>query len=147
MLNSHPPALDVAVLQFAANLEFLEDVFYQQGLAIFNDTNFTDAGFAPGVRGRFLQIAGHEATHVQLINSVLGSDAPQACNYTLCVLSTFVDVVILLTLRFYQPLHGCAVVCGAFGGVRAGWSFRVPRSDCVGYESDHLDYGRGTYIH
>ena len=74
---------DIAILQFAANLEFLEALFYQEALAIFNDTDFTDAGFPPTTRQRFEQIAGHEAEHVQLITTVLGSDAPQACNYSL----------------------------------------------------------------
>ncbi len=76
-------SLDTQILQFALNLEHIESAFYNLGLSQFNDSAFQAAGFAPEIRGRFAQIAEHEATHVQLLESILGADAPQPCNYTL----------------------------------------------------------------
>ncbi|PSR74734.1 hypothetical protein PHLCEN_2v9613 [Hermanssonia centrifuga] len=74
---------DTQVLQFALNLEYLESTFYSRGLSQFNETDFENAGFDSSVRERFVQISEHEATHVKLLQSVLGSDAPEPCNYTL----------------------------------------------------------------
>ena len=67
------------------NLEILEATFYGEGLALFNDTAFTDVGFSPDIRGRFNQIWEHELTHVALLQGILGDNAPDPCNYTLYV--------------------------------------------------------------
>lgn len=74
---------ETQVLQFALTLEHLEDTFYRQGLARFNDAAFEKAGYPSWVRGRFEQIAEHEATHVAFLTSALGSAAPAACTYKL----------------------------------------------------------------
>ncbi|KZT42830.1 hypothetical protein SISSUDRAFT_1015410, partial [Sistotremastrum suecicum HHB10207 ss-3] len=63
-------------------LEHLEDTFYKTYLAKFTESDFTDAGFAPWVRGRFVQIGQHEAEHVAFLTSALGSEATSACNYS-----------------------------------------------------------------
>ena len=75
--------LDTATLQFALNLEFIEATFYGQGLELFNDTDFQNAGFDSSVRGRFNQIWEHELTHVAVLQSLLGANASQPCNYSL----------------------------------------------------------------
>ena len=77
--------LDALVLNYALTLEFLENAFYQGALAQFDNKIFADAGFPPWVRKRFEEIAAHEATHVQLLSDVLGDQATQPCNYSLCV--------------------------------------------------------------
>ncbi|GJE93087.1 ferritin-like domain-containing protein [Phanerochaete sordida] len=73
---------DLEVLAFATNLENLEVNFYTLGLSMFNDSDFTAAGFPEGARGRFEQILEHELVHVSLLQSVLGPLAPQPCNYS-----------------------------------------------------------------
>lgn len=73
---------DLEVLAFALNLENLEVNFYTLGLSLFNDSDFTAAGFPEGTRGRFEQILEHELVHVSLLQSVLGPLAPQPCNYS-----------------------------------------------------------------
>lgn len=77
------PRTDTQILQFAMTLELLENAFYTQGLSMFNESDFEAAGFPFWVRNRFEQIAEHEATHVDLLRSILGSDAPEACEYNL----------------------------------------------------------------
>ena len=80
---------DITVLNFALTLEHLENAFYQGALAQFDAKAFTDAGLPPFARGRFLQIADHEKTHVQFLSSTLGAQATQPCNYSLYVLSSY----------------------------------------------------------
>ncbi|KAF9130878.1 hypothetical protein BGW39_002519, partial [Mortierella sp. 14UC] len=49
----------LTVLNYALTLEHLEDEFYKQGLAKFNETQFSDAGFDAKVRDRFVHIGEH----------------------------------------------------------------------------------------
>ena len=79
--------LDTSILQFALSLELLENAFYSGGLAKYDEDDFANAGFESWVRGRFEQIAAHEAEHVAFLQAALGSSAPQACTYSLYVLS------------------------------------------------------------
>ena len=77
--------LDITVLNFALSLEHLENAFYTKALAQFDDQAFKDAGLAPWVRPRFLEIAAHEATHVADLSAALGANAVQPCTYSLYV--------------------------------------------------------------
>jgi len=72
---------DIDVLQFALTLEHLENAFYSTYLAKYDANAFKKAGFAPFVRGRFEQIASHEATHVKFLESVIGPSATKPCTY------------------------------------------------------------------
>jgi hypothetical protein len=72
---------DDVVLNFALTLEHLESAFYSEGLAKFDEQAFEAAGYPFWVRNRFVQIAGHEATHVTAISAALGDKATKACTY------------------------------------------------------------------
>lgn len=72
---------DTTVLNFALTLEHLENAFYSQALAKFDDNAFAQAGFQSWVRGRFAQVGAHEAAHVSFLSSALGSQATQPCTY------------------------------------------------------------------
>ncbi|KAG5649967.1 hypothetical protein H0H81_001286 [Sphagnurus paluster] len=74
---------DTTVLNFALTLEHLENAFYSQALAKFDDNAFAQAGFQSWVRGRFAQVGAHEAAHVSFLSSALGSQATQPCTYNL----------------------------------------------------------------
>lgn len=74
---------DTAILNFALTLEHLENAFYQQALAKFDQQAFLDAGLPEFARGRFEQVAAHEATHVQFLSDALGDKATRPCTYVL----------------------------------------------------------------
>ena len=63
-------------------LEHLENAFYKEALDKFDAAAFESAGFPSWVRGRFSQIAEHEASHVEVLSGALGQAAVQPCAYT-----------------------------------------------------------------
>ncbi|KAG8729481.1 hypothetical protein FRC12_020949 [Ceratobasidium sp. 428] len=72
---------DTDILNYALTLEHLENAFYKGALEKFDANAFKKAGFKPFVRGRFQQIADHEATHVQFLSGALGDKATKPCTY------------------------------------------------------------------
>lgn len=73
---------DTQILQYALTLENLENNFYAGALAKFDAAAFAAAGYPDWVRNRYVEIAGHEASHVALLAGALGSAAVQPCNYS-----------------------------------------------------------------
>ncbi|UZJ54348.1 hypothetical protein CBS101457_003668 [Exobasidium rhododendri] len=71
--------IDVVILNYALTLEHLEDHFYHDVLP--SAAAFKKAGYAPYVHERFLEIAGHEKSHVAFLTAALGSQAVAACEY------------------------------------------------------------------
>lgn len=82
---TYPPQnlSDIEILNFALTLEHLESAFYTQGLAKYSEQNFLDAGLEPWARGRFVEIAEHESTHVSFLTKALGDAAVKPCEYSL----------------------------------------------------------------
>ena len=80
-VDVHPSVTQI--LQYALTLEHLEDAFYKEALAKFDEAAFTHAGLPAFARGRFVQIAEHEATHVTALTAALGPDAVAPCTYSL----------------------------------------------------------------
>jgi len=81
---SHPlerRITDIDVLNYALTLEHLENAFYSGALANFSEADFQNAGL-PWARGRYVQIAAHEATHVAALTAALGTQATEACTYS-----------------------------------------------------------------
>ena len=83
---------DVEVLNYALTLEHLEYAFYRDGLAQFDEEDFTSAKFIRGFGGRvisrvypnFQLIRAHEETHVEILTSVIagrGGTPVNECNY------------------------------------------------------------------
>jgi hypothetical protein len=63
-------------------LEHLENAFYHGALSKYDEEDFQKAGFPPFARGRFIEIAQHEAQHVALLSDALGPAATKPCTYT-----------------------------------------------------------------
>jgi hypothetical protein len=74
---------DTDFLNYALALENLENAFYTQALAMFDEQAFNQSGFPPSTRARYVMISEHEQAHVALLNQTLGGNATQPCNYTL----------------------------------------------------------------
>lgn len=74
---------DTTILQFMVLLEHVENTFYHTFMDKFDDTAFQAAGFAPWVRGRYVQIVEHEDVHLRFLEATLGKDAPLRCTYQL----------------------------------------------------------------
>ncbi|KAG5644758.1 hypothetical protein H0H81_009385 [Sphagnurus paluster] len=72
---------DTTVLNFALTLEHLENAFYSQALAKYDEQQFQAAGFPSWVRRRFAQVGEHEAAHVAFLSSALGDKATKPCTY------------------------------------------------------------------
>ncbi|KAJ7087712.1 ferritin-like domain-containing protein [Mycena crocata] len=73
---------DPTVLNFALTLEHLENAFYSGALKKFSERDFKKAGLPNWARGRFAQVAEHEAAHVAFLSKALGDKATQPCNYS-----------------------------------------------------------------
>ncbi|ORY95128.1 ferritin-like domain-domain-containing protein, partial [Lobosporangium transversale] len=59
------------IMNTALTLENLQAEFYKQGLARFNDSAFTDAGFDVKVRNRLALISAEENAHVSYLTSAI----------------------------------------------------------------------------
>jgi len=80
--KSLPAVSDTLILQYALTLEHLENAFYSGALAKYDESAFTKAGLPSWARGRFEQVASHEAIHVSALTAALGKDAVAHCEYS-----------------------------------------------------------------
>ncbi|KAF9533054.1 ferritin-like domain-containing protein [Crepidotus variabilis] len=72
---------DITILNYALTLEHLENNFYHDALAKFDQKAFQKAGYPDYVRERIVEIAAHERSHVDFLAKALGSKATQPCSY------------------------------------------------------------------
>jgi len=75
------PAIDTVILNYALTLEHLENAFYRDSLAKYDNAAFAAAGFPMWVRSRFAEIGAHEKAHVDFLTSALGQNATAECTY------------------------------------------------------------------
>jgi hypothetical protein len=113
------------VLNIALILEHLSNNFYHDGLAIFTDESFTQAGFPSWVRPRFDIIASHEEAHVNTLTSALqqiGAKPVEPCEYNLYVSSCFCASAYLRALFFsgFTDARTFVEESGTFEDIAAG---------------------------
>ncbi|KAE8223997.1 hypothetical protein CF319_g3054, partial [Tilletia indica] len=63
------PDIDTIILNYALTLEHLENAFYRDSLAKYDNAAFAAAGFPTWVRSRFAEIGEHEKSHVAFLSS------------------------------------------------------------------------------
>jgi rubrerythrin len=61
----------VGVLNYALTLEHLENAFYRDGLAEFDEDAFAEADFNEVVRGNIEEIGAHEQAHVDALTQTI----------------------------------------------------------------------------
>lgn len=71
--------IDVTILNYALTLEHLENAFYRDVLP--SADAFKNAGYPEYVHQRFIEISGHEKSHVAFLTSALGDQATAECKY------------------------------------------------------------------
>ncbi|KAH6998090.1 ferritin-like domain-containing protein [Ilyonectria sp. MPI-CAGE-AT-0026] len=70
-----PPGGDVAILNYALTLEFLERKFYMEGVKKFTESDFCNAGFDKEFYPNLLRIYEDEKTHVEFLSTALADKA------------------------------------------------------------------------
>lgn len=81
---------DATILNYALTLEHLEDTFYRQGLARFDEKAFADAGYDASVYATIKEVSSDETTHVSFLTSALkaaGATPVAECQYDFGVTS------------------------------------------------------------
>ncbi|KAN0062879.1 hypothetical protein ACQY0O_004700 [Thecaphora frezii] len=92
------PDIDLVILNYALTLEHLENAFYRDSLAKYDAAAFHAAGYPKWVRERFVEIGGHEKSHVDFLTKALGDKATEECEYDfgLTGVESFVATSVLL---------------------------------------------------
>jgi hypothetical protein len=128
---------DLKILNYALSLEHLEAEFFKQGLAKFNSSAFSDAGYGGSVRDRLVHIGDHENSHVSILNSTITKLKGQPvapCNYTFPLdnVTTFMAVA--------QALEntGVSAYLGATAGLRGG--LVTAAASIAAVEARHASY-------
>ncbi|KAF9323154.1 hypothetical protein BG006_001713 [Podila minutissima] len=112
-------AANLKVMNYALALEHLEAAFYKQGLAKFNSSAFSDAGYEGLVRNRLALIGQHGNWHViALSNAItkLKGTPVRPCNYTF----PLANVTTFLTAARALENTGVSAYLGAVSGLRGG---------------------------
>ncbi|KAJ4477547.1 ferritin-like domain-containing protein [Lentinula aciculospora] len=81
--NSSTVIGDATILNFLLIFENLENALYTGALGSFTQDDFINDGLPTWSRGRFEQISAHEQAIVASLSDAVGSNAIQACNYSL----------------------------------------------------------------
>jgi len=133
--------IDVTILQYALTLEHLEDTFYRQALAKFDQNAFSKAGF-PNVRSKIAQIASHEKAHVAFLTTALsagGANATAECTYDFGL----TDVKTFLATASVLEGVGVSAYLGA-ANLITNPDYLTAAGSILTVESRHSSYIRNT---
>ncbi|KAF9384289.1 hypothetical protein CPB97_005806 [Podila verticillata] len=111
--------IDISVLNYALTLEHLEAAFFKQGVAKFNASAFSEAGYPGPVRDRLILIAEHENSHVSVLTNAitkLKGQPVQPCNYSF----PLDNVTTFLAVSQALENTGVSAYLGALSGLKGG---------------------------
>jgi len=127
----------LTILNYALSLEYLEAEFYKQGLAKFNESDFTNGGFNSSVRDRFVHIGEHENEHIMVLTSVIKNmtgTPVSACNYTF----PMDNVTQFLAVAQALETTGVSAYLGAASGLRG--NLLTTAASITAVEARHAAY-------
>lgn len=103
------PSIPPAVLVRSRPFMNLTLTTSADALAKFSEADFEAAGYQSWVRGRFTEIAGHEADHVSLLSGALGNATVAPCTYKF----PYTDVKSFISLAALIENVGVSAYAGA----------------------------------
>ncbi|KAF9926725.1 hypothetical protein FBU30_003757 [Linnemannia zychae] len=124
-------------LNKALAIEQLEAEFFKQGLAKFNESDFTNAGLDAEVRDRFVYIGQQDNEHVWTLTSAIksmnGTSLP-ACNYSFPMDNVTEFMVVAQAIKN----TGVSAYLGSVSGLSGNWSTVV--ASILTVEARHASY-------
>ncbi|KAF9313671.1 hypothetical protein BG003_004919 [Podila horticola] len=128
---------DLKILNYALSLEHLEAEFFKQGLAKFNASAFSDAGYGGPVRDRLAHIGDHENSHVMVLTNAITKMKGKPvglCNYTF----PLDNVTTFMSMAQALENTGVSAYLGAAAGLRG--DLLTAAASITAVEARHASY-------
>jgi len=134
-----PPGGDVAILNYALTLEFLERAFYGGGLSKFTQADFVAAGFADPFYANLKEVYVDEKTHVSFLAGALGAAGVHEATYKF----PYTDVASFISLASVLEGVGVSAYLGAAAAI-VNPGYLTAAGSILTVEARHSSYIRAA---